>query len=49
MGLFQILIVLVLAAILFRPVRRFLKTTAGLVAGAFVLFLLVVALASGQY
>ena len=34
MGLFQILLVLGLAAILFRPGRRFLKTTAGLWSGA---------------
>jgi len=42
--LFQILLVVGLAAVLFRSVRRFLKTTAGLLVGAVFLFTLVVAL-----
>ncbi|MEQ8968018.1 MAG: hypothetical protein RID91_19530 [Azospirillaceae bacterium] len=42
--LFQILLVVGLAAVLFRPVRRFLKTTAGLVVMALFAFMLVVAL-----
>jgi hypothetical protein len=45
---FQVLIVLALAAYLFPAVRRRLKGAAGLTAVAFLLFLLVVSFASGR-
>jgi hypothetical protein len=45
----QILIVLALAAFLFPSVRRALKGTLGVAAAAFVLFLLVVLLASDRW
>lgn len=40
----QVLLVVVIAALLFPRIRRLLKTTFGMVLGAFVLFLIVVAI-----